>query len=119
MAGRGLGAVGASAERTAEKFLKKRGLKLLQRNYSCRQGEIDLIMQDGSQLVFVEVRYRRNSRYGSGAETVSIHKQRRIIQAARSFIGSLAEVPACRFDVVSITGEGHEITCLRNAFELA
>ena len=56
-------------ERTAESFLRNRGLKLLQRNFSSRFGEIDLIMEDGKTVVFVEVRYRKYMQHGSGAES--------------------------------------------------
>ena len=116
----GIGLTGASAETIATEFLQQRGMTLMQRNYRCRWGEVDLIMLDGDILVFVEVRYRRQLKYGSGAETVTPYKQKRIIQTARSYIQRFAELPACRFDIVSITGslkDGPVISCLPDAFQ--
>ena len=66
---------GAEAEDLACAWLQARGLRLLERNYRSRRGEIDLIMQDGEQLVFVEVRYRASNRYGSAAESITSAKQ--------------------------------------------
>lgn len=70
---------GDKVELFAENHLKKRGLKLIERNYSSRYGEIDLVMLDGLTLVFVEVRFRANTSFGSGAETVDLRKQQKII----------------------------------------
>jgi putative endonuclease len=91
-------------ESTAESFLQSRGLKLLQRNFSSRFGEIDLIMEDHGTLVFVEVKCRTSNQHGSGADAVTVHKQGRISRTASWF---LAKNPRraeqfCRFDVVSI-----------------
>ena len=108
-------------ERAAETLLRRRGLRLVTRNYCCRCGEIDLVMTHGPVLVFVEVRYRRNDRYGSGADSVTASKQRKIIQAARQFLARRARYGhhPCRFDVVSI-GHGPggvELDWIRNAFD--
>lgn len=113
---------GADWERRAESFLRRRGLKTLKRNHHCRQGEIDLIMRDGEFLVFVEVRYRRRTARGSGADTVGGIKQSRIIYAARVFLATrpiLADLP-CRFDVISISGDSPnvQIEWIRGAFEV-
>jgi len=110
-------------EQVAEKMLQARGLRLVTRNYQCRGGEIDLIMLDESVLVFVEVRYRQSDRYGSGADSVTFTKQRRIIGAAKQF---LLRHPfhvgrPARFDVVSI-GDGPtgvELNWIRSAFDAA
>jgi putative endonuclease len=108
-------------ERLAETFLHQRGLKTLQRNFSCRLGEIDLVMSDGSTLVFAEVRYRASDAYGSGAETVSAAKQRRIILAAQKFLQFNRPHPSqvCRFDVVSIGNDRGQtvINWIPNAFD--
>lgn len=100
--------------------MRARGLRLLQRNFSSRFGEIDLIMEDRDTVVFVEVKYRRRTSHGSGADAVNIHKQGRISRTAAFF---LAVNPAraeqfCRFDVISIDPEkeGRDITWIRNAF---
>jgi putative endonuclease len=99
-------AIGDSAERLACQYLKRRGLKLLQRNFHCRGGEIDLIMQHGDSLVFVEVRYRRYTAFGRAAETISPHKQGRVIRCAKYYISRHQRWNAAsRFDVVCIEGD--------------
>jgi len=108
-------------ERTAESFLSRRGLRRLTRNYRSRFGEIDLVMMDGATLVFVEVRYRKSDRFGSGADSVTPAKQRRIVSTARHFLSchpGLAGRPG-RFDVVSIghRSTGVEVEWIRDAFE--
>jgi putative endonuclease len=77
---------GREWEKIAETFLNGRGLKTLERNYYCRLGEIDLIMMDRRTLVFTEVRFRRESAHGSGAESVTFTKQKRITRAAQRFL---------------------------------
>jgi putative endonuclease len=95
---------GAQWEKTAESFLRSYGLKLLQRNFSSRFGEIDLIMEHDETVVFVEVKYRKSNQHGSGADAVTFHKQGRISRTAAWY---LAKNPHraeqfCRFDVISI-----------------
>ncbi len=108
-------------EVAAERLLRREGLKTVQQNFHGRFGEIDLVMLDGFTLVFVEVRYRSNARYGSGADSVTHGKQRKIILAARRFLQcnrQHGERP-CRFDVVSV-GHQNGRACLkwiRNAFD--
>ena len=109
---------GAHAEEHACRFLRRHGLRLLERNYRCRRGEIDLVMQDAGNLVFVEVRYRRQSRYGSGLESVDLNKQRRISLCAARYLQQHprhADRPA-RFDVVAVMPDGG-IEWIRNAFD--
>ncbi len=90
----------------------------LARNVHCRMGEIDLIMRDGATLVFVEVRYRSRSRYGSASATVDTRKQLRIIRAARHWLMNQRGVlPVCRFDVIALDGE--HMAWLQNAFDAA
>ncbi len=112
---------GGEWERVAESFLKKRGLKTLKKNFQGRFGEIDLVMLDGDTLVFTEVRYRRNSFHGSGAESVTWTKQKRIVSAARRFLQchDRHHSRCCRFDVVSIgTEEGKTVLdWIRGAFD--
>lgn len=112
---------GSKWERLAESFLCKKGLKTLVRNFNCRVGEIDLIMQDEQTLVFTEVRYRASHAYGSGAESVSYTKQRRLIRAAQKFLQINTPHPdqPCRFDVVSISDRSGRpsIDWIRNAFD--
>ena len=109
---------GAHAEQQACRFLCRHGLRLIERNYRCRRGEIDLIMRDAGNLVFVEVRYRRQSRYGSGLESVDRNKQHRISLCAARYLQQHpghADRPA-RFDVVAVMPDG-SIEWIRNAFD--
>jgi putative endonuclease len=97
---------GQDAETLACEYLQAKGMALVKRNYRSRFGEIDLIMDDHDCLIFVEVRYRRQSCYGSGAESVNARKQSKIVACARHYLlrhPRAAERP-CRFDVVAIGG---------------
>jgi putative endonuclease len=108
---------GGEAERCAEEFLKQHCLVLLQRNYRCRFGEIDLIMRDGAALVFVEVRLRATAFFGGAASSITVSKQERIIRTARHYLGSLRAEPSCRFDAVVLSGrEGGQIEWIKDAF---
>ena len=113
---------GSRWERVAESFLHDRGLRTVERNYQCRCGEIDLVMLDRTALVFVEVRYRQSDRFGSGADSVTRPKQRRIISAARQFLGCNADyrLQPCRFDVISIGLRSGtvQMNWIRGAFEV-
>jgi putative endonuclease len=110
---------GKDAEARACGYLQEQGLQLVQRNYHSRRGEIDLIMQDKDSLVFVEVRYRRQSRFGSAAESVNRHKQSKLLACANHYIQAHPELArqACRFDVVSIDGNMNSIDWIKNAFD--
>ncbi len=108
--------LGKSAEGRAEAHLAGHGLKPVTRNWRCRFGEIDLVMQDGTTLVFVEVRLRRNADYGGAAASVTPAKQKKLLAAARLYLAGLANVPPCRFDVVALAGD--TVTdWIRNAFD--
>lgn len=109
-------AAGALAETLAATHLQQQGLRLLERNYRCRMGEIDLILADGPVLVFVEVRLRHNAEYGGAAASITAAKQRRILQAARHYLAGKPE-PVCRFDVILLdTLAADRIEWIRNAF---
>lgn len=101
---------GEAAEQAAWKTLRARGWKLVARNYRCPLGEIDLICEDGANLVFVEVRYRGDHRFGLAAETVDARKQAKLARAAKHFLR--CHLQHCdrpmRFDVVAIQGEAIE-----------
>jgi putative endonuclease len=95
---------GQWAEDQALGHLEGHGLRLLRRNFSCRLGELDLIMADGPIVVFVEVRFRSGSSFGAGFETVTRSKQRKLIAAARAYLARHgSDRTPCRFDVVSVT----------------
>lgn len=111
---------GLAAERLACKHLGKQGLILVTRNYRCRRGEIDLIMRDAGTLVFVEVRYRNRTDFGSAAESVDRRKQQRIAYCAEQYLQAHpahARMP-CRFDVVAVTNGGRKIDWIANAFTI-
>lgn len=112
---------GQWAEAIAAAYLKAHGLRELKRNYRCPAGEIDIIMQHQTMLVFVEVRYRANDRYGHALETIIPRKQRRLLKAAWHYLQTCprtARLPA-RFDVVTVGGEQEKPTLewIKGAFE--
>jgi putative endonuclease len=111
---------GRDAESDACSFLLSQGLRLLARNFRSRHGEIDLIMDDDGQLVFVEVRYRRGAAFGTGAESVDRRKQSRITACAQRYLQQHPEAARrpCRFDVVALTGtrENSDVDWIRDAF---
>ena len=109
------GSRGAQAEQRAAQYLQQQGLKPVAQNYRSRFGEVDLVMQDGATLVFVEVRLRRNAGFGGAAASIDAHKQRRIVRTAQQYLAGLAHVPPCRFDAVLVDDDG--VQWLRNAFE--
>ncbi len=114
---------GTDAERRAARWLGDQGLTLRKRNYHCRHGEIDLIMDDEDALVFIEVRYRSDDRYGGAEASVTPEKQQRIASAARHFLGRHPQCGdrPCRFDVVAVQPDGaregsYRYHWIRNAF---
>ena len=84
---------GALAEQHAARYLQQQGLKPVAQNYRSRFGEIDLIMQDGATLVFVEVRLRRSANFGGAAASIDARKQQRIIRTAQQYLAGLAHIP--------------------------
>lgn len=115
---------GARIEALARGHLEAAGLHFVAANYSTPRGEIDLIMRDGKQLIFVEVRYRRDNRFGGGAASVDRRKQARLILAAQHYLQTLRRTPACRFDIVAVSGrhepplDGLHVTWLQDAFQV-
>lgn len=109
---------GAYFEDSAICYLQKQGLTLVAKNYFSKYGEIDLIMQDGSCTVFIEVRYRKNTRYGDAVSTVGYHKQQRIINTAYDWMFGQqfnAEQLEYRFDIFAINGKQYQ--WIQNAFQ--
>ncbi len=112
-------ATGRWAEDAAAAYLTGQGLRLLERNFRCRFGEIDLVMADGAVLVFVEVRYRRSDAFGGGLESVGRSKQRKLLAAARYYLARHGGAGVrCRFDVVSVTRRHYapDFSWVRDAF---
>ena len=114
--------LGKKGEDEAARFLASLGYRLLERNYRCRFGEVDLIAKDGQSIVFVEVKTRANENYGTPKHSVDDRKQRRISLASQDYMvkKGLTE-SAARFDVVSITEDknGFSVEHVIDAFEAA
>lgn len=106
---------GQAGEDAALEHLTEHGLRLVQCNFRCKVGEIDLVMQDGATLVFVEVRKRADASHGGAAASITYAKQRRLIRAAQFYLQRYKMPPACRFDVIAI--DGGTMNWLKNAIE--
>ena len=109
--------IGAAYEEAAAVFLEKNGVRILERNFRCRQGEIDLIGRDGEYLVFFEVKYRKNADAGLPAEAVGTPKQRRICRTAKYYLyrKHYGESVPVRFDVIAVCAE--RVNWYQNAFD--
>ncbi len=116
-------ATGQAAERLACTHLEQQGLRLLERNWHCRSGELDLVMLDGDTVVFVEVRYRKHAAWGGALESVDARKRSKLISAAQQFLHKETRWSKhpCRFDVIAISAEGSQamaqLNWLQNAFD--
>ena len=112
---------GRRAERRAERMLRRRGLRTLDRNYARRTGEIDLVMLDGDVVAFVEVRYRSQGAWTTGLDSVDQAKRRRITRTAELYLDEHPEhrYRGIRFDVVSASKGNYGIACewIPDAFE--
>ncbi|MBC8117951.1 MAG: YraN family protein [Burkholderiaceae bacterium] len=109
---------GDIAEEAAARHLLAAGYRIVQRNARYRDGEIDLVARDRDMVVFVEVRMRRDVRFGGAAASVDAYKQKRIARAAQHwlFANCGERWPVCRFDVVTVDGDG-TIDWIRDAFQ--
>ncbi len=112
-------AVGTAYEKLAGAYLEQQGYRVIEYNFHCRSGEIDVIARDGEYLVFVEVKYRRTAASGDPLEAVDLRKQRRISRAAAYYCltHGYGESMPCRFDVAAV--RGGQICVVKNAFEYA
>lgn len=116
--------LGRRGEDLALQYLEARGLRLLERNYRCKGGEIDLVMLDGATLVLIEVRSRSSADYGGAAASVGAGKQRRFTLAARHLMLTRPDFRklAARFDVVAVDraeGSGEAVvTWVKDAFRM-
>ena len=108
--------LGADREMVAAAYLRQQGMVILEQNFRCRQGEIDIVCRDGIYLVFVEVKYRKNEEKGAPQEAVGIVKQKKICRVADYYrlVHSVGNDMDVRYDVVAIQGE--RITWIKNAF---
>ena len=107
---------GSLYEEKAAEYLTERGLRVIETNYRCRIGEIDMIAEDGPTLVFVEVKYRKTGKSGSAAESVGRQKQERIYRCAQVYMKyhGISFLQPVRFDVLAM--DNMEITWIQNAF---
>ena len=106
---------GRQYEDLALDYLLGQGLELVARNYSCKWGELDLLMQEQGVLIIVEVRYRSNDRFGSTVESITAKKQAHIVAATKHYIMSNNINQPIRFDVLAITGD-MPLNWVKNAF---
>lgn len=110
---------GREAEQQALEHLRAQGLSLLAQNWLCKRGELDLVMLDGDTVVFVEVRYRKNTQWGGALASIDERKRQKLIFAAQYFLqreSRWADSP-CRFDVVAIDRHPDQLNWLQNAFD--
>ncbi len=113
--------VGCEGENLAVAYLERQRYRILERNFRCKGGEIDIVARDGKDLVFVEVKTRKTVSYGPPQLAVTPFKQRQISKAALTWLAKKREQDSCaRFDVIAITFSGQEprIEHITNAFEL-
>jgi len=114
-------ALGSRGEDLAVQYLKKKGFKVIERNYRCSVGEIDLIAREKNTLVFVEIKARSSSEYGLPQEAVDRFKQKKMIEVARAYMAErhLKDDIIARFDVVAIhlTPTGPDIELIKDAFQ--
>jgi len=102
-------------------YLKKQGLSLIEKNFHCRNGEIDLIMKDDKTIVFIEVRYRRNNNFGGAIESITPSKQKKVRASAETYIQCNAISDDVRIDFVAMTQDpdqlsGYTFEWIKNAF---
>ncbi len=111
-------ALGDSRERQAAAYLQQHGARIKARNYTCRWGEIDLIVEVDNSLCFVEVRHRSQQDFGGAAQSVTPGKQKKLIASAQHYLQRHPRYQqhACRFDVIAI--EGEQLHWLKDAFQL-
>ncbi|WP_423908654.1 YraN family protein [Candidatus Spongiihabitans sp.] len=111
---------GEQVESAALAYLQSNGLTFVEKNYRAMYGEIDLIMMDQHDLVFVEVRYRKNEVFGGATQSVDANKQQKLRRTAETFLqkNHSIEFDGCRFDVVAVSGQSanYKIQWIRDAF---
>jgi putative endonuclease len=109
---------GPVAEKLAAEFLQRNGLRLVESNFRCRFGEVDLILHDGDTIVFVEVRLRSNPGFGGAAASITPSKQEKIVRAAQWYLQQGRSQAACRFDAVLLESlDAGRVEWIKNAFE--
>jgi len=109
--------IGDQAESMAENYLRNKKIKIIERNFRAKTGEIDLIADHQGTVVFIEVKFRKSTNFGEPFETVTRSKQRKIIQTSQIYLQKNPKLAnkACRFDVISIHNK--DINWIKNAFD--
>lgn len=113
--------LGRMGEDVAAKILKEAGYRIIERNYRCRGGEVDIVALDGKTVVFVEVKTRSSEEYGPPQLAVDGRKQRQLTRAAMTYLKEKRLLTwSARFDVVGIVvrGKSHEVEHIKNAFDV-
>lgn len=106
---------GEQSEQQACDYLLKQGLTLIEKNFSCKYGELDLLMFDQQTMVIVEVRFRKSNKFGGALESITAKKQSRIIAATQYYLSQKKLQSAIRFDVIAMSSES-DINWIKNAF---
>lgn len=109
--------LGRLGEQTAAEALEAKGYRIVQRNYHCRYGEIDLIAEQGEMVIFVEVKLRKNDRFSLAREAVGQAKRQKLRLAAASWLAEREDERPARFDVVEVYTQDGRIIHIENAFE--
>ncbi len=107
---------GKLAEQRAWKFLRKESCQLVEKNWHCRYGEIDLIVKQKTILIFIEVRYRRNSQFGGALASINSAKIAKLKRSAEYYLQKTGWQGECRFDAILIDG-GNDLIWLKNILE--
>jgi putative endonuclease len=110
-----MNSAGVRAEDLCAELLRRAGLKLIERNWRCRLGEIDLIAEEGATVVFAEVRMRSGGHFGGAGESVTAAKRGRLLAAAKLYLTRRPEA-VCRFDVFLVDGPVSRVQWIRDAF---
>jgi putative endonuclease len=109
--------IGATSEDRAVAHLVRIGMRIVERNYRCKLGELDVIARDAATLVFVEVRSRRSPEHGNALDAISWHKRRRVSRMAMAYLAARKpRFDEARFDVIAITG--NELVHIKDAWRL-
>lgn len=110
---------GQAAEARAARYLEAQGLKIVERNFRTRHGEVDIIARDGATLVFVEVRARRSNAFGGAVASITAAKRGKLTRTAELYLAGLRKTPRCRFDAILLTGEDGPVQWIQDAFSAA
>ena len=107
---------GDRSEQLACNYLEKQGLQLIDKNFRCKYGELDLIMRDDKALIIVEVRFRKSNQFGGAIESISRKKQSRIIATTQYYLSTHRVDSSIRFDVIAMSND-NDINWIKNAFQ--